>query len=42
MEREFGGKKKSAALWQFMNEMVIHNTYLEGGSFLTGSELLSN
>lgn len=30
------------ALWQFMNEMVIDDTYLEGGSFLAGSVLLCN
>lgn len=30
------------AVWQFMNEMVIDDTHLEGESFLAGSELLCN
>lgn len=30
------------AVWQLMNEMVMDDTYLEGESFLPGSELLCN
>lgn len=30
------------AVWQFVNEMVIDDTFLEGESFLAGSELLCN